>query len=180
MSAANIPNIVTSLRIAGTFGLIFMKPFDVWFYVVYIFTGITDVLDGFLARRLKVSSEFGAKLDSVSDLFFNVTVLCKIFPELLEVLPRIIWLGAGAFLVLRILSYIIAAVKFRKFASLHTYLNKTAVFLVFLVPLLLHTPIIVWLCAVIVAVGIIATAEEILIHIRRREYATDVKDLNAE
>ncbi|MBR2477165.1 MAG: CDP-alcohol phosphatidyltransferase family protein [Clostridia bacterium] len=180
MSAASIPNIITSLRIAGTFGLIFTPEFDVWFYVLYIFTGITDILDGFVARKLKVTSEFGARLDSVSDLFFYVTILCKIFRKLQEILHPAIWVGAGAYLVLRVISYIIAAVKFHKLASLHTYLNKIGVFLVFLVPLLIHTEVIEWLCAIIAIVGIIATIEEIMIHIRRKEYATDIKDIKSD
>ena len=166
MSVAQIPNIVTSLRIAGTFGLIFTSELDIWFYVLYIFTGITDVLDGFLARRLKVTSEFGARLDSVSDLR--------------EVLHPAIWIGAGAYLVLRVVAYIVAAVKFHKLASLHTHLNKIGVFLVFLVPLLIHTPIIGWLCAIIATVGIIATLQELIIHIRQKEYVTDVDDIKHE
>lgn len=180
MSVAQIPNIVTSLRIAGTFGLIFTSELDIWFYVLYIFTGITDVLDGFLARRLKVTSEFGARLDSVSDLFFYVTILCKVFQKLREVLHPAIWIGAGAYLVLRVVAYIVAAVKFHKLASLHTHLNKIGVFLVFLVPLLIHTPIIGWLCAIIATVGIIATLQELIIHIRQKEYVTDVDDIKHE
>ena len=53
MTVASIPNIVTSLRIAGTFGLIFTRTFDIWFYVIYIFTGITDA-QAVSAERMQV------------------------------------------------------------------------------------------------------------------------------
>ena len=78
MNAAYIPNIITALRIAGTFGLIFTKTFSPVFYIVYFFTGITDFFDGFLARRLKVTSEFGAKLDSIADMFFDMSPLISL------------------------------------------------------------------------------------------------------
>ena len=74
----NIPNIVTILRILGTLALLFVPFASKQFYIIYIFCGITDVLDGFLARQLKVSSDLGSKLDSISDLVFYFVILAKL------------------------------------------------------------------------------------------------------
>ena len=71
----NIPNFITMLRILGTICLFFVEPFTVAFFVIYSLAGITDVLDGFVARRLKATSEFGAKLDSASDLVFYAAMI---------------------------------------------------------------------------------------------------------
>lgn len=177
MNAAYIPNIITALRIAGTFGLIFTKTFSPVFYIVYFFTGVTDVLDGFLARKLKVTSEFGAKLDSVADVFFNITMIIKILPALLVALPVFIWYLVGAIVLLRVASYVVSAVKFRKIASLHTIMNKITVFLVFVVPFFVHTQIAVGLCTLICVLGILATLEDLFINIRKKEYSTDVKTI---
>ncbi len=177
MNVAHIPNFITALRIVGTFGLIFTKPFSLVFYIVYSFTGITDVLDGFIARKLKVTSEFGAKLDSVADVFFNVTMILKILPALLALLPGFIWWLVGIIFILRVASYVVSAVKFRKIASLHTIMNKITVFLVFVVPFFVHTQIIVGLCTLICVLGIFATLEDFFIHIRKKEYSTDVKTI---
>ena len=48
----------------------------------YIYCGISDILDGFIARKTKNESEIGAKLDSVSDIIFVVVAMIKILPFL--------------------------------------------------------------------------------------------------
>ena len=174
MNVAHIPNCITILRLVGTFILIFTEPFTSLFYGVHIFTGLTDAIDGFLARKLKVTSDFGAKLDSVADVFFNCTLIIKILPALIELLPNIIWYAVGLIVALRIASYVIAAVKFRKFSSLHTIMNKIAAVLIFTVPFFIHTSFIVPLCAIICILGILAILEEICIHIMKKEYKSNV------
>ena len=86
-----IPNFITSLRIVGAIFLLFIEPFTTLFFVVYTFTGFTDAIDGFIARKLNQVSVFGSKLDSVSDLTFYSILGIKIFPILLSTLPKIIW-----------------------------------------------------------------------------------------
>ena len=72
------PNICTMLRIVGTVGLLLIRPLTLPFYLLYTFCGITDVLDGTIARATNSTSEFGARLDSISDPIFDD---CKIFPD---------------------------------------------------------------------------------------------------
>ena len=177
MKLAYIPNCITILRIVGTFGFIFTKPLTKWFYIIYFFTGITDVLDGFLARKLKVTSEFGAKLDSVADMLFNTTMIVKILPVLIDMLPVYIWYAVGLIAVIRIACYVVAAVKFKKFASLHTIMNKVTVFIIFTVPFFANTKFLVPVCMIICAMGIIATTEELFIHIKTRDYKNNVKTI---
>ena len=68
----NIPNALTLLRIVliPVFVLLFYLPVS-WSYwasaAVFAFAGITDWLDGYLARRLNQSTPFGAFLDPVAD-----------------------------------------------------------------------------------------------------------------
>ena len=66
----NAADIITLLRIFGTILLLILKPLSVKFFLVSALTGITDVLDGWVARRLKITDDFGAKIDSVADLLF--------------------------------------------------------------------------------------------------------------
>ena len=61
------------------------------FYVVYTFGGLTDAVDGTVARKLKLESEFGAKLDSVADLLFYAVMLLKLLPHLIRLLPAWLW-----------------------------------------------------------------------------------------
>ena len=58
-------NIITGIRILFSFILLFTKIFSPTFYTVYIIAGISDVLDGLVARKLNLQSSFGEKLDTV-------------------------------------------------------------------------------------------------------------------
>ena len=60
------------------------------FWVLYLIAGLTDMLDGFLARRWGVESKFGARLDSLADFVFVLAVGYKLFPWLK--LPAMLWM----------------------------------------------------------------------------------------
>ncbi len=137
-SIKNLPNVITALRMFGTILLIFTKPLTLWFFIIYTFTGVTDILDGFIARKFKLTSEFGAKLDSVADLLFYAVMLIKIFPILLKKLPLILWVLIVFALLFRVLNYITVAVKTKQFASTHSVFNKITGFCVFVVPFILN------------------------------------------
>ncbi|MBQ7335678.1 MAG: CDP-alcohol phosphatidyltransferase family protein [Clostridia bacterium] len=173
----NIPNIITSLRIVGTGCLLFFKPLSVWFYIAYAFTGLTDVLDGYIARKTKTTSELGAKLDSIADLLFYAVMLLKVFPMLWELLPTGLWITVAAVLAVRLCAYITAFAKYHRFASLHTYMNKLTGAAVFLVPFLLLTPIPLPLCWCVCGIAVLSSMEELLIHIFRTEYHSNAKTL---
>ena len=53
-----IPNLLTLIRFLGGIVLIFLPIPGKAFYTVYILCGLTDALDGFLARRLRTASPF--------------------------------------------------------------------------------------------------------------------------
>lgn len=105
-----IPNILSIFRIV-------LIPFFIWLYtieqnyvwalIILIVSGVTDLLDGFIARRFKMTSDFGKMLDPVADKLTQVSVLfCLIFrfklmlmPFLLLILKELI-LGIMSFLVI--------------------------------------------------------------------------------
>lgn len=86
-----VVNLITLLRILGTVGLLFFAANTTGFLILYLMTGCTDVLDGWLARKTGSTSEFGAKLDSIADLIFYSIMLICIFPTLMERLHKEIW-----------------------------------------------------------------------------------------
>jgi len=91
------------------------------------------MLDGFIARRTKTESDFGAKLDSIADLVFIVCALIKISP-LLSLDAWLYW-WAGTIALIKIVAWIIALVRFKKWDTFHTILNKVAGLLLFVWPL---------------------------------------------
>ena len=166
----NIPNFITSLRIIGTICILFLTPLETPFFIVYTFTGVTDALDGFISRLTHTTSEFGAKLDSIADLIFYTVSLIKLFPVLWDKLPGYIWIAVGVTLVLRIISYTVSAVKFHRFASLHTMLNKITGVMVFAIPYFIVTPFATAFCIMVCISAFLSTAEELYIHISSSVY----------
>ena len=128
-----VPNCITFLRMVSTVVMAFLEPLSQAFFAVYTFAGITDVLDGLIARLTKTMSKFGAKLDSVADLLFYTVMLLKILPTLGKILPWYIWIAVAVVLLLRLIAYGAAAVKEKQFAAHHTILNKITGFTVFCV-----------------------------------------------
>lgn len=75
-----IPNMLTLLRIGliPVFVLVYWLPYawaPIWAAWIFIIAGVTDWLDGFLARRLEQASPFGAFLDPVADKLIVATAL---------------------------------------------------------------------------------------------------------
>ncbi len=173
------PNILTVLRIIGTVLLPFCPLCTPSFYIVYTLSGVTDALDGFLARTLKQVSMLGARLDSVADILFYLVMLIKILPVLTEQLPLWLWIAVGIDLLIRAASYLTAFFKYRCFASLHTYFNKLTGLLIFMVPYVLKWQHVVIYYAVICAAAGLSSLEELLIHLRAKEYDETKKTIFA-
>jgi CDP-diacylglycerol--glycerol-3-phosphate 3-phosphatidyltransferase len=125
----------------------------------------TDGLDGTLARRYKVSSEYGSRLDSIAD---DLTITAgligmAVFKPLLfhdALIPFLI------LFLLFILQMILALVRYRRFTSFHTYGAKIAALLqgVFLILLFfLSEPMYILFYVAIVATGLELLEEIILI-----------------
>lgn len=167
------PNVITGVRILSTIALLFTEPFSLAFFIIYSIAGVTDVLDGFVARLTKSTSDFGAKLDSVADLLMYGVMAVKVLPRLIKTLSTGLWILAIIVLAVRVSAYIVAAIKYKKFASLHTYLNKLTGFMVFILPYFLafgtNTAIIPF-CWAMGAVAAYASLEELIIHIFSKEY----------
>lgn len=170
LSIRYLPNCITALRIAGTACLLFVAPFSTAFFVIYTLSGLSDVLDGWIARRYNLISDLGAKLDSIADLMFYTVMGVRIFPVLWATLPRPVWLEVLLSLALRFSAYGVAAVKYRRFASQHTYMNKMTGLGVFSLPYVIKTPVATPVCVGIGVVAITASLEELLLHIIAKEY----------
>ena len=100
------------------------------FWVLYLIAGLTDMLDGFLARRWGVESKFGARLDSLADFVFVIAVGYKLFPYLK--LPTALWIMIGLIALVKIINAISSFVIKHRIKFLHTNANKLTGFLLFI------------------------------------------------
>ena len=125
-----LPNIITLIRIAGSLGLLLCDVTGVVFWIIYSLCGISDIADGWLARKLKCVTKMGALLDSLADICFVACCAWKLLP-ILE-LPQWLWLWAGVIVVIKIVNQFSALVRYRHCYFPHTLANKKTGFLLFI------------------------------------------------
>lgn len=99
--------------------------------ILLIICGVTDVLDGYLARRLDQVTEIGSRMDSwadnillISAILWTALRLPEVFTENLPLMLTALGFYAAFLLV--------GAVKFHRFANLHLYLSKVATLVAYL------------------------------------------------
>lgn len=155
--------------------MVVFKPFSVLFWVCYVCGGLSDILDGFAARKLKQQTPLGAKLDSVADFIFAAAICAVVLKSVR--LPLWSWLGVGAVALLRMVGYGIGFFKFHTFSALHTFLNKTAGGLLFAFPLLYAFMGLLAAGAVVFLAAFLAAVEELLITVKSKELNRDCKSI---
>ncbi|MEH6307364.1 CDP-alcohol phosphatidyltransferase family protein [Olivibacter sp. CPCC 100613] len=97
----------------------------VWFKCLLAFSFLTDAVDGFLARKYRVVSIMGAKMDSVADDLTVLVALVGLFLYHREfVFREYHWMLI--LLILFLLQVSAALIRYRKLTSFHTYLAKVA------------------------------------------------------
>ena len=125
---------ITLVRIAASV-LLFVLPWrSIAFFSVYTVAGLSDALDGWVARKTGTASEFGARLDSAADLFFFGALLVRLLPAHWPVMPRALRGALAVVVFVRLAVYAVAALRYRRFVALHTRLNKLTGAAVFLLP----------------------------------------------
>ena len=152
----HIANIITGSRIVLSLPLLFIPLSSAWFYALYLLCGFTDMIDGTVARKTKSASEFGAKLDTVSDFVFMTVALIKFVPYLRISVWLWIWIGVIA--MMKLGNAVWGFVRTKKLISPHTVLNKVMGLLLFLLPMTVSfielTYILLFVCAVATAAAI--------------------------
>jgi CDP-diacylglycerol--glycerol-3-phosphate 3-phosphatidyltransferase len=95
------------------------------FLVGFVVTFFSDVLDGYLARRWKMESYFGMRLDSYADYFLMASSLYWAwrFNERMFVEHAGLWVAAGAMLLV---PQAIAMARLGRNAGFHLYTTKLA------------------------------------------------------
>ena len=173
----NLADTLTALRMAASVGLLFLPPGSAGFLSVYALAGLTDALDGWLARKTGTASDFGARLDSMADLLFYGVVLIRLIPVLRRLLPPAIWYVVAGILLVRLTAYAAAAVRFHRFAALHTRLNKLTGLSIFFLPCVISIPAAAAYSWLVCMLALAASLEELVIDLCGRDYNADRKSV---
>ena len=126
-------NAITIFRMAASIVLLFCPVFSPAFYAFYIMAGVSDMLDGFVARKTNSSSRFGAKLDTIADYMFVAICLIKLLPVLS--IPSWLYGWIGIIALIKVVNIISGFAVQKKFVAVHSVMNKATGALLFLLPL---------------------------------------------
>ena len=154
----HIANVITGSRIIFSLPLVFIPVSSVWFYVLYLFCGLTDMIDGTIARKTGAVSDFGAKLDTVADFVFMAVCAVKLLPMIS--LPVWLWIWITVIAIIKFANIVMGFVRQKQLVAYHTVLNKITGSLLFLLPLTLRFIVPTYSVAVVCAIATIAAIGE--------------------
>ena len=153
-----IPDLLSMSRIVLCLPLLMVDAMTVPFWVLYVIAGLTDILDGFLARRWGVESKLGARLDSLADFVFVLTVGYKFFPLLK--LPATLWMMIGLIALIKVANAISSYMVKRRIEFLHTRANKLTGFFLFIGMMAIGQSYFVPVAWVIACIALFAAIQE--------------------
>ena len=153
-----IANILTYCRIIGSIGLLFCPVFSDCFLGLYIFCGLTDMVDGTIARKTGAASAFGAKLDTVADFLFVIASFVKLVPVIR--IPVWIWVWAAVITVVKLVNLVWGSTQMKQMPSLHTIANKATGLCLFLLPLTMSFVDLRYTVPVVCIIATIAAIQE--------------------
>lgn len=148
-----------------------------WFTWFLLISYSTDAIDGYLARKLKITSARGSQLDSIGDQLTFIMGLIGLWAFENAFIRENMILIAIAFLPY-ILQLLIAIGKYGKATAFHTYLAKSSAVLqaTFILWTLFFGPVYGLFYAMIV-IGILETIEEITLIYMYDHWVEDVKGI---
>ena len=128
-------NIITGIRIVLSVVLMFCQALSPTFYALYIAAGISDMIDGAVARKTGAVSELGSRLDTIADIVFVAVCLIKLLPVLHVPVWLYIWIAIIAFI--KVANIAVGFVGQKELISVHSMMNKLTGGMLFVLPLTL-------------------------------------------
>ena len=154
-----------------------------WFHERELFTWFllisysTDMIDGFLARKFKMTSPRGSQLDSIGDQITFIVGLLGLFVFENNFVKENYIIILIAFIPY-IIQMLIAFKKYGKTTSFHTYLAKLSAFIqgVFILSSMFFGPNI-GLFYFMIVIGFLETIEEVILIFMYKKWISDVKGI---
>lgn len=174
-----IPNAISLSRIVMAGMLFFLTDYPVVFLVLYALCGLSDVADGYLARKLKAESNVGALLDTLADLVMYGAVVFVLLTKTTLLYEKAVLVSLAGIVGLKLINLAVTRIRFRKWNVVHTWAYKGTGLLVFLIfPVYYLEPDFpVWPVWVLCAMAGLAALEELAIVGTTKEYEVDRRSL---
>ena len=128
-------NLITATRIVLSIALLLCPALSPMFYALYIAAGLSDMIDGIVARKTGTVSEFGSRLDTIADIVFVAVCLIKLLPVLNVPIWLYIWIAIIA--IIKVANILAGFIRHKGFVSVHSVINKVTGGMLFILPLTL-------------------------------------------
>ena len=151
-------NIIAGFRVLISIALLFCPMFSPVFYILYLTGGLSDMIDGTIARKMNTVTEFEARFDTAADFVFAVVCLIKLLP----MISMSIWLWVWIVIIalIKIINIISGYVAQRKLVAVHSVMNKVTGLLLFILPLTFPIVPLQYLAIPVCAVATFAAVQE--------------------
>lgn len=142
-----------------------------------ILCGLSDILDGYLARKFKLSSNLGAKIDTIADLIVFFIIIYLIIRLMNPYMIGQYLVYIFIILILRAISVLVVYIKYREFAFLHTILNKIAGLTIYISTIIFFMSGVENIYFIPIGISMIASIEEIMINLIKNKLNRDIKSI---
>ncbi|MBE6775210.1 MAG: CDP-alcohol phosphatidyltransferase family protein [Ruminococcaceae bacterium] len=166
----NCANFFSVIRIVGALYLLLTdvgNDFTPKFLILYAIFCSTDAIDGFLARKLNISSVLGVTLDTIGDGLIGFTPVKVLVIQ--KLIPGWFYVLLGVTVAVFAAAAVVAQIKFKKFTFPHTYFGKLNGCCVASSPFLFHIVPLEVLFIIVGGVFFFAGVETLIIVIKLKE-----------
>ena len=135
------------------------------------------MIDGTVARKTGSVSKSGAILDSIADVVFVLCAGIKLIPVFIGDVTIVSLIVIAAIALIKVVGYMVGAIRFKQFVSMHTISNKIAggaLFLLLYTVLFMNPQIGIY---VICVIALIAAMEELACLVCMKECMPDTKSV---
>ncbi|HPF87696.1 MAG TPA: CDP-alcohol phosphatidyltransferase family protein [Candidatus Limiplasma sp.] len=90
----NVPNALTMLRMLmiPLYIMLFIRGHKYWALFTFLLAGLTDLLDGWIARKYSLITDFGKLMDPLADKLMCITVMFSLAIGTERIPPVLPWL----------------------------------------------------------------------------------------
>jgi len=118
----HVPNALTIFRLFMVIPMFLFEPLSAPFMTAYILGGASDIIDGPIARKFNVATQFGAALDGGVDLVFLFVALFRIAPVV--EFSSWLWIWIGIAIALKLSGTVVGYIRHKQVIFLHTLIGK--------------------------------------------------------
>jgi len=165
MNPSRLPNAISAFRLLSAPMLLAMAVAQMHqaFAWLLIPAFASDILDGWLARKLHCESPFGAQLDSLADISLMGAVIVSIW-FLHPAVYRQHWPIIAAVLVVWTIAHLLALLRYGRPASFHTRLIQAGILLFGVFAVVLFTyDFVAWMLYLAGIVSLLGAAEHLVL-----------------